>query len=307
MGQLKTPVVLIIFNRPDTTEKVLEAIGQVRPLQLFVVADGPRFERSDDAEKCAAARDVIEQVDWECEVIKDYAPVNLGLQERMADGLNQVFQIVNEAIILEDDCIPEPTFFRYCDELLEKYRDDKRIMAVGGSNFQFGRRRTTDSYYFSRYNHSTGWATWRRAWRHYDQEMHLWPQIRDNCWLEDILDDRHAVRYWQDTFEAVYRGDINSWAYRWTFACWLQNGLSILPNVNLITNIGYGADGTNTRQKSRFAELPVTALTFPLQHPQFVLRDTRADLYTQRNNFDHATLPLRVKGKLKRYGIQIGD
>jgi hypothetical protein len=307
MEQLKVPVVLIIFNRPDTTEKVLNAIAQARPSRLFVIADGPRSGRQGEAEKCGAARAIIERIDWDCEVIKDYSPINLGLQQRVASGLDRVFQSVNEAIILEDDCIADPTFFRFCDELLEKFRDDERIMVIGGSNFQFGRRRTADSYYFSRYNHSTGWATWRRAWRYYDQEMRLWPMVRDNGWLQDTLDDKYAVRYWHDTFEAVYKGDINSWAFRWTFSCWLQSGLTTLPNVNLISNIGYGADGTNTQERSRFAEMPVTPVTFPLRHPPFVLRDTRSDLYTQRNNFDHATLPLRVKGKLRKYGIRLGD
>lgn len=307
MNQLKTPVVLIIFNRPDTTAEVLKAIATAKPTRLFVIADGPRPQHPVDVEKCAASREVINQVDWECEIIRDFATENLGLERRVASGISWVFEQVNEAIILEDDCVAESSFFPFCAELLEKYRDDERIMAIGGSNYQFGRQRTDYSYYFSRYNHVHGWASWRRSWRHYDPEMKMWPTIRDGGWLDDILDDRFSVRYWRNTFDAVYRDHIHSWDYRWTYACWLQSGLTILPNVNLISNIGFRSDATNTRQRSRFADMPVSPVSFPLQHPPYVLRDAQADLYTQRNNFDHATLALRVKGKLRRYGLNVGE
>ena len=284
--QLETPVLLIIFNRPDTTEKVFRAIAQAQPRKLFVAADGPRADQPGDAEKCTAARAVAEQVDWECEVLRNYSDVNLGCALRPPTAVSWVFEHVDETIILEDDCVPHPTFFRFCDELLEKYRNDGRTMAISGDNFQIGRRRTKDSYYFSRYNHCWGWATWRRAWQYYDHDMTLWPEIRDAGWLEDILSEPSAVRYWAGIFQAVYEGRINSWAYRWTFACWIQSGLSILPNVNLVANIGFTAEATHTKGSSRFANMPVETPSFPLRHPQFVIRDTRADDFTQENVFD---------------------
>jgi len=174
---LRTPVVLIIFNRPPTTERVFAEIAKARPQKLFVVADGPRPERSGEAEKCAAARAVIDRVDWECEVLRNYAEVNLGCRQRPPTGISWVFEQVAEAIILKDDCVPHPTFFRFCEELLEKYREDERVMHISGSNFQPGYTRGPFSYYFSRFNPIWGWASWRRAWQHYDLNMKLWAEL----------------------------------------------------------------------------------------------------------------------------------
>ncbi|MEW6491011.1 MAG: glycosyltransferase family 2 protein, partial [Cyanobacteriota bacterium] len=164
---MKTPVVFIIFNRPDTTQKVFEAIRQAHPPLLFVIADGPRPNKPGEDQKCAATRAIIDQVDWDCEVLTNYSEINLGCERRVSSGLNWVFDTVEEAIILEDDCLPHPTFFSFCEELLDYYRNDQRVMVITGQNVQFGRKRTDYTYYFSRYNHCWGWASWRRAWRSY--------------------------------------------------------------------------------------------------------------------------------------------
>jgi tetratricopeptide (TPR) repeat protein len=282
--QLKTPVCLIIFNRPDTTETVLEAIRQAKPPKLLVIADGPRTDRPGEAEKCAAARAIINRVDWDCEVLTNYSDTNLGCRKRVSSGLDWVFDLVEEAIILEDDCLPHPTFFRFCEELLERYRHNEQVMVISGDNFQFGRKRTEYSYYFSRYNHCWGWATWRRAWGHYDNEMKLWPEVRDGNLLGDILQDTQAVSYWSYIFQSVY-GGFSSWAYPWTFSCWIHNGLTILPNVNLVSNIGFGQEATHTTVINTFANLPTEALSFPLQHPPFVIRDAQADDFTEQIMF----------------------
>lgn len=297
---MRTPVVLIIFKRPNTTEKVFEAIRQAKPPKLFVIADGPRADRSGEAENCEATRAIIEQVDWNCEVITNFSDVNLGCRLRVSSGLDWVFSQVEEAIILEDDCLPHPTFFQFCDELLDKYRDDNRIMVVAGNNFQYGRVRNQDSYYFSRYNHCWGWATWRRAWQHYDHEMKLWPKIRDEDWLRDILLELSAVKFWQNIFQYTYEKKINSWAYAWTFSCWIQNGLSILPNVNLVSNIGYSLDATHTvNNYNNFANMPVVPIDFPLQHPLFIIRNSQADFFTQKNNFYDSRISVVLKQKIK--------
>ena len=175
--QLTTPVAFLIFNRPDTTARVFEAIRQAKPPKLLVVADGPRPDRPDDVEKCKAARAIIDRVDWACEVLTNYSDLNLGCGKRPATGITWVFEQVEEAIIFEDDCLPHPSFFRFCEELLNYYRHDERIMVISGNNFQFGRNRTDDSYYFSRYNHIWGWASWRRAWEYFDYDLKLWPKI----------------------------------------------------------------------------------------------------------------------------------
>ena len=297
---MKTPVAFLIFNRPDTTEKVFEAIRAAKPPKLLVVADGARSDRPDEGEKCEAARKIIERVDWDCEVLTNYSEVNLGCQKRVSSGLDWVFNNVEEAIILEDDCVPHPTFFRFCEELLDYYRDDERIMVISGDNFQFGRKRTEYSYYFSRYNHIWGWATWRRAWQYYDIEMKLWSKIRDGNWLKFILEEPRAVKYWSKIFQAVYDGYINTWDYQWTFACWLQSGLTVLPNVNLVSNIGFGTEGTHTKDiRNPFANLPTEKICFPLQHPPFIIRHTLADKFTQDRIFTSGLL-VRIKKKIQQ-------
>jgi hypothetical protein len=214
--------------------------------------------------------------------MKNYADTNLGCKTRMSSGLDWVFDTVAEAIILEHDTLPTPTFFRFCEELLEKYRDDERIMMISGCNFQFGNQRTEDSYYFSRYVHCWGWAGWRRAWQSYDVNMALWPKIREGGWLNDILDTNTGTEYWNRFFDATYHGYIDTWDYQWVFACWAQNGLSIMPNVNLVANIGFGSEATHTGNKaSKVANLPMTAIDFPLEHPAFIVRDALADKFTQ--------------------------
>lgn len=298
---MKTPVAFLIFKRPDTTEKVFEAIRQAKPPKLLVVADGPRSHKPGEAEKCQATREIIKRVDWDCEVSTNYSDVNLGCKKRVASGLDWVFDNVEEAIILEDDCLPHPTFFPFCEELLERYRDDNRIAVISGQNVQFSGKRTDYSYYFSRYNHCWGWASWRRAWQHFDYEMKLWPLVRDNGWLKDILKDDSSVKFWTQIFQNTYDGKINSWAYRWNFSCWIQNYLSILSNVNLISNIGYGNVGTNTKKTlSVYSKLATEELELPLQHPPFVIQDTKSDKFTQTTLYKRNIIT-KLKFKIKAY------
>jgi len=296
---LTTPVVFLIFNRPETTQIVFEAIRQAKPQTLLVVADGPRCDRVNDVEKCEATRSIIEGVDWECNVLKNYSDINLGCKLRVSSGLDWVFDNVESAIILEDDCLPDPTFFRFCSELLSRYADDQRIMVISGNNFQFGRRRTEDSYYFSAFNHCWGWATWRRAWQHYDIDMKLWSVVKNDGWLKDILHSKYAISYWEYIFQSVFDDLINSWAYRWLFACWMQGGLTILPNINLVSNIGFNNEATHTKRVNRLANIPTESMNFPLLHPQFMIRDTQSDNLTQKNIFRLSILK-SIKIKIKK-------
>lgn len=281
--RLTTPVAFFIFNRADTTAQVFEEIRQAKPETLLVIADGPRTNHPDDIEKCAATRSVLENVDWPCRVLTNYSSENLGCKTRMSTGLDWVFNTVEEAIILEHDTLPQASFFQFCQELLKEYRDDQRVMMISGCNFQFGNRRTGYSYYFSRCVHCWGWATWRRAWQHYDVSMALWPEISSGDWLTSIIGQDLGARYWHQIFDVTYQGYVNTWDYQWVFNCWSQNGLSILPNVNLVSNIGFSSEGTHTiNTNSRVANLPTELISFPLLHPPFMLRDTEADKFTQQ-------------------------
>jgi hypothetical protein len=231
---------------------------------------------------------IVEHIDWDCEVFRNYAASNLGCRSRVASGITWVFEHVEHAIILEEDCIPHPSFFAYCQDLLSYYRHDERIMHIGGDNFQWGRQRGPYSYYFSRYNHVWGWATWRRAWQYYDMDMKHWPRLRDTQWLLDILGDAAAAQYWRDIFDRTSAHTIDTWDYQWIFACWAQHGLAIVPNTNLISNIGFGSGATHTMARaSRLTSLPTSKMTFPLSHPPCVVRDLRADQFT----FGHVFAP----------------
>ncbi|MCX7593294.1 MAG: glycosyltransferase family 2 protein [Fischerella sp.] len=288
---MKTPVALFIFKRPHTTEKVFEVIRQAKPPKLFLIANAPRPDVDGEIEKCQAARAVVEQIDWDCKVIKNYSDIHLSVTERIYSGLDWVFSNVEEAIILEDDCVPHPTFFPFCEELLDRYRYDTRIASIAGSNFQLGCRRTNYSYYFSIYNHCWGWASWRRAWQHYDLYMKLWPEIKAGDFLKSILQNQRAVRFWSDIFQSVYENPLGiTWDYQWTFACWLQNSLGIISNVNLISNIGFGLDSTHCTKKNKYDSLPTESMEFPLKHPPFIIRNLEADNFTQRTVFQEDLL-----------------
>ena len=301
---LRTPVVLIIFNRPHFTERVFAEIARAKPEKLFIIADGPRADRPDEKEKCAAARAIVDRVDWDCDVLKNYSEVNLGCGLRPATGISWVFEHVEEAIILEDDCVPHPAFFRFCDELLERYRDDERVMMIAGSNRWFRQKRTAYSYHFSRLPWNWGWATWRRAWRRFDIEIKPWPHLRETKWLSEILENTEAVGFWRKAFDEAHagKGKVDFWDYQWTFACWSHSGLCVYPNTNLITNIGFGEDATHTKnRRSVVAYLPTFGTKFPLQHPPAVAHDKGIDEYViQLQTRSPSVKPLRVHQKLYR-------
>lgn len=291
------PVVLLLYRRPAATARVLAALRAYRPTQLVLVADGPRRDQPADVQAVSAARTAAEAVDWPCTITRHYADTNMGLRARVESGLHAVFAAHERAIILEDDCVPDPSFFPYCAELLARYAADSRVMAVAGDHFQ-PRPYHAASYYFSRYPHCWGWATWRRAWQHYDGAMADWPALRTTNWLTELLGNRRAAQVWTTTFDRVYAGAIDSWAFRWTYSCWRAGGLTALPAVNLVRNIGGGATATHTAQ-SPFVDRPTQALPFPLRHPPAVVRHARADIYTQRAMFD-PSLGRRLVWRIRR-------
>jgi len=279
---MKTPVALIIFNRPDCTAQVLEAIAQAKPEKLLVVADGPRQNRPDDVEKCAATRAVIERVDWDCEVLTNYSDVNLGCRNRPVTGINWIFEQVEEAIIFEDDCLPHPSFFPFCAELLERYRHDQRVMMIGGINFLGEWKSPFQSYYFSLLGGTWGWATWRRAWQLNDPEIKVWPQVLDARVLEQLFPNPRHFAYWRDIFQQAYNGFLEDvWDYQWLFTCWINGGYRLFPEVNLVSNIGFREDATHTFGDHPLANMPTREITFPLKHPPFVTRSVEADYLIQ--------------------------
>ncbi len=277
--KLNTPVAFIIFNRPDTTRQVFKEIAKAKPPKLLVIADGPRATKPGESERCQQARAIIQQVDWECEVLTNFAETNMGCKMRVASGIDWVFEQVEEAIILEDDCLPEHSFFRFCEEMLIRYRHDERIGMISGGNFQFGQQRGKGSYYFSRYTHIWGWASWRRAWQHYDREIAQWPAFRDEGWLDTLSWTKGEKEYWRHSFDAVHEGQLDTWDCSWMFTSLIKGMLQVVPNVNLISNIGFGPNATHTQVAGILTDIPTQSMVFPLIHPNFVLADVLADRY----------------------------
>lgn len=290
---LTTPVAFMIFNRPDLTQRVFEVIARVKPKQLFVVADGPRFP--EETEKCEQARAVVDRVNWECDTFTNFSEENLGCGRRISSGIDWVFSKVEEAIFIEDDCLPNLSFFPYCQELLKYYRRDQRVMTINGNNFQSGRTRTEYSYHFSKYPSFWGWATWRRAWNHYDFDMKFWPEFKQAGMLKMVCDDHYEQRFWTNIFDSLYEdpGIIDTWDHQWNFACWSQNGLAIEPGVNLVSNLGFGRpDASHTAGDTSLpAELFKTEELGEIRHPPFVIRNSGADAYI----FDHVIGGQRMK------------
>lgn len=284
---LSSAVLFLVFNRPHTTQRVFEAISQARPPRLYVAADGPRENREGEAEKVAQVREIATQVDWQCEVKTLFREKNLGCKMAVSSAITWFFEHEEQGIILEDDCLPHPDFFRFCEELLNYYADDERVWVITGNNFQDGQIRGDGfySYYFSKYNHCWGWASWRRAWEKYQVDMPFWPDWKKSLDWEEKTPDPVERKYWKRIFDQVYQGKINTWDCQWTATVWYHGGLTAIPNVNLVSNIGFGADATHTIFSNDIrANLPV----FPIgeiKHPKEVTIDVDADRYTFNKYF----------------------
>lgn len=289
MKPVQTPVVLIIFKRLDTTRRVVEAIRKARPKKLYIIADGGRNDA--EQQQCAAVRKHVEQsVDWDCEIIREYAETNMGTKRRIVSGIDLVFAREEQAIILEDDTVPNLSFFHFCEELLERYRNDAQIMQIAGANFQKNNRSFSaggTSYYFSQFPEIWGWATWRRAWELFDEYMKSWPDIKAQKKLTELMPTPEAADYWEYLFDQIYAAGDNRqksdvWAAQWVYTCLVHNGLSITPEKNLVTNIGIGEGATrNKGQKgANIVGLPTEELPFPLRHPDSIRINIQADLYS---------------------------
>ena len=272
---MQTPILLIAWRRPHTIHQVIDAIRPIAPTRLFIACDGPSFDRPGEVEKVAATRSVIDQeIDWPCQIER------LGVSR----AITWFFDHVEEGIILEDDCVPHPDFFSFSSTLLQRYRYDTRIWCISGNNFQDGLWRGDGSYYFSRYNHCWGWASWRRCWRHYDSDLSQFLSLRNSGLLSTIFEDPVEQLYWSKIWQRLL--DINkpdSWAYRWTFTCLVNGGLTALPNRNLVNNVGFGDDATNTAGKATDTTLGMGI--DPGHHPSFILRNKSADRYTFDSHF----------------------
>jgi len=298
VSALTTPVALVVFNRPSTTARVLAAIRKARPPQLFVIGDGAR-DRPERA-RVERVREIVEEsVDWGCEVFTDYSDVNLGPITRVASGLDWVFGTVDRAIILEDDTVPDPSFFRFCQELLEYYEDDPRVMHIAGSNLHWGKQFDDASYWFSKYVIPPwGWASWRRAWAHYDVDLEGLPQFKKERGVASIFKYRVEQMHRLRQFEAIYEGRGTSWDMQWQYCVAANDGLAVCPRVNLIHNTGHGQEATRTVVTNKRVERnQASEMMFPLIHPADVAVNEKAD----RHHFYRNVLQRNVSFLVRHY------
>ena len=279
---MDTPVVLFIFNRPETTREVFAAIRDAQPKKLLIIADGARMDRPGELEKCAETRASIESgIDWPCEVLSNYSEVNLGCGRRFASGMDWVFTQVEEAIFLEDDCVPDSTFFSFCANLLERYRFDTRVMHINGNNFVGSGFHDEASYAFCKNVHSWAWATWKRAWVYYDYNMLLWRNGKGLELLRNVSESEYEFEYWRKCFDKVTAGEVDTWDFQWLFACWTQSGLAIYPKSNLVSDIGCRSDAVNRKVADALANQARISIT-SIQHPTYVMRNKEIELATAK-------------------------
>lgn len=274
----RAAVTIFIFNRPNTTRAVVRAVRAVRPPVLYVVADGPRPGRVDDLERCHDARRVIDtDVDWPCDIRWLTSEINQGLARSVALGVSWVLDREDRAIFLEDDCVPEPTFFRFCDEILERYRDDTRVWQVCGTNRLIEWRADRQSYHFAYYGSAWGWATWRRAWASFEFLLTSWDDAEVRARVRTRLGDAEEYRYFADICSRTRRDPYDTWDYPWAFAQITHDGLTVIPSVNLVTNIGFGPGATHTLRRPLAALVESRPMTFPLRPPPLMVRDSEYD------------------------------
>lgn len=266
MNPITPPILFLIFNRPDTTAQVFEAIRSQRPERLYIAADGPRPGRPQEALNCQSAREIASHVDWPCEVRTLFREENLGCGRAVSQAISWFFEQEEEGIILEDDCLPHPEFFPYCAALLERYRNTPHVKVIGGNNFQHGMKWGDASYYLSAHSHIWGWATWRRVWKEYEFDVSGWDTQAFERDMGRYFISNDEKKHWRDVFGSMQRKSVDTWDYQLTFSVWKHGGVSIIPNVNLVSNIGFGPDATHTVAENQPRANMPTGSIFPLQH-----------------------------------------
>lgn len=293
----RSAIVFIVFNRPDVTAQTFETIRRARPSRLYVAADAPRASRPDDPERCEAARRAATAVDWPCEIKTLFHPVNLGAKRAVEAACAWFFEHEEQGIVLEEDMVAVPSFFRYADELLDRYRDDPRVGFIGGLNLFAPQPSFPESYAFSRYFHIWGWASWRRVWTLHDTEMRGWPDAKRADLLARVLGGRAiAARHWTRAFDATWRGENAQWDNKLAFTAFQHKLLGIIPTVSMVTNIGYEMEATTTTgaMPALFRRAIPREMSFPLVHPP-VAADAALDIRLERE-----ALGINRRGERKR-------
>lgn len=277
----ETPILFLIFNRPTTTSLVFEKIRKAKPKKFYIAADGPRD--SNEKSSCEKTRKIALDIDWECDIQTLFKEKNVGCKEAISTALQWFFSLESEGIILEDDCLPADSFFGFCSALLELYRFDTRIAHIAGINFQNGVVRGDGSYYFSKLTHVWGWAGWRRAFQDYDPSIKTFPTFQKQGLIMNIPSLAPFATQWLQNFESVHNGRVDTWDYQYAYLNLINNALCIIPNKNLVSNIGVGNDATHT-QTHPFQNLPLEEMD-EITHPTFFIEEVDADIYAHMREY----------------------
>ena len=298
---MKAAVLFIVFNRPSATRLAFEAIRAARPPRLYIAGDGPRAHARGEEALCSLARQIATQVDWPCELRTRFSDTNHGCRG-VANSLSWFFNHEEEGIIIEDDVVPLPSFFDYCEELLDRYRHVPEVGLIVGSNYIQRAYSAPQSYFFTSYFHVWGWATWRRTWNLYDGALTSWPAWLAEGGFGEHFSDPKERAYWQQVLQDVYDRKIDTWAYQLMFMCWRLRLLVAYPNVNLVENIGFGDEATHTKGDVPLyvVESPPSPIRFPLTHPPLLAKNDAADREIWRRVY-HRSFRVKLRRFLRHW------
>jgi hypothetical protein len=297
MNPTTTPILFLIFNRPSHTKKVFDAIKIQKPKTLFIAADGPRKDRPGEFEKCELVKkNVLDAIDWDCDVKLLFRTENLGCGKAVYGAINWFFENVEEGIILEDDCVPGNSFFYFCEELLNRYRDTEQIMHINGTRFQHTSNFGNKSYYFSNYIHPYGWATWRRAWQKYQFDIPVETSEEFKIILKQKFPDVLERHLWETSFLGMAQNKIDTWDTQWNYSIYKSSGFAITPVLNLVSNIGFDDEATHTNEYTvGIADLSINTID-AIVHPQKIAVSKPADRHTYKKHYE---LKITLFNKLK--------
>ncbi len=297
---LDTAVLFLVFNRLDVTQKVFKEIQRAKPPRLYIASDGARETMKGEDKKVRAVREyIVANINWDCEVKTLFRDKNLGCKYAVSGSIDWFFEQEEMGIILEDDCLPSQSFFWYCEELLETYKDDMRIWHIAGNNFHFGWKRDKDySYYFGGiYGSIWGWASWRNRWNKYDVELRNYDEVMRKEYLESSYDGSDAVKGRIGDFKHIKQG-LDTWDFQWVYTRWINNGLTVVPIVNLVKNLGFGGNATHTHTTNdKRADMKFFDIELPLKHPNFIIRDSISENKFY-NNFAKPSLLKKLVKKI---------
>lgn len=267
--KLTTPVAFFTFNRLDTAKQVFARIREAKPEKLYLVSDGPRANREGEAEKVEEVRNyILSNIDWDCQVEKNFAPSNMGCGKRMSSGISWVFENEEKAIFLEDDCVPEMSFFRYAQEMLIKYENDEDVYVICGNNQISKAYDMKEDYAFSHILNIWGWAGYRRTWANYDFDMKDWSYMKKNKVWKEIYNFKTRLALLSE-YDIMYHHGCDTWDYQVSYMMGKKKGYCIIPKVNMISNAGFsGSDSTHTAEQPEWMDLTSSEMEFPINHPK---------------------------------------